>query len=361
MSNKKCKTILILNGNMNRGGGTEKMTQILADSLCEDYEVHILSMQPCEKSYYKVNDNVTLHSLEHACGIYGMLRSFIQLYSLVKKIKADTLISVDVFLSIYSIPIKLLLHKVKVISWEQFSIENDMGLSWCRYLRSFALKHSNYYVCLTSGDKEAFKKQYRFKTPIDYINNPYETQKRKVIYDAGAKKIVTAGNFFEAKGIDLAVAVADIVLQKHPEWRWYIYGDGPEMYNILKMINANKLDDKVILPGRVTNIDEIYSDSSIYVMTSRTEGFGLVLLEAQSFKLPTVAFDVPYGPRSIITHEKNGYLISPFNIEEMAAAINNLIENQSLRQSFSDHSQDDFDKFSIDVFKSRWLSIISSL
>ena len=360
MNKAQDKTILILNGDMNRGGGTEKMTQVLSNILCEKYCVHVVSMQSCTIPYYKPCEQVAFHSLAVPPGKYRMLKSFCLLYKLVKILKVDVIINVDVFLSIYSIPLKFFSNDVRVISWEQFSIENDMGLSWANTLRSFALKYSDYYVCLTEGDLQAFKSRFRFKTPIMFIHNPNTEDSHNVKYCCSSKKIVTVGNFYYSKGLDLAIEVAQKVLTMNPGWVWYIYGDGPEMNKIRKQVEDANLSNSVILAGRISDKSKMYCDSAIYVLTSRTEGFGLVLLEAQGYHLPIVAFDVPYGPRSIISSGKNGYLIKPFNTNDMADAILRLINSNELRQSFSDHAQDDFEKFSLSIFSDKWISIINS-
>lgn len=99
----------------------------------------------------------------------------------------------------------------------------------------------------------------------------------------------------------------------------------------------------------------------MYVMTSRNEGFGLVLLEAKNNNLPTISFDVPYGPRTIIEDNISGFLIRPFDINDMASKINLLIEDESLRFSFAKNAKNNMNKFSVDNYSKNWYSIIQSV
>ena len=85
-------------------------------------------------------------------------------------------------------------------------------------------------------------------------------------------------------------------------------------------------------------------------MTSRNEGFGLVLLEAKKNHLPTIAFDVPYGPATIIENGISGYLVKPFDIHDMADKIDYLISNDLLRLKFAEQADKNLSTFNIDSF-----------
>ena len=343
---------------MSRGGGTERMTQILADtlSLKSDYRVVVISMAYCENSYFQMSKDVKFFSLNDCSGKFGMLRKFWKLKKLFGFLQADVVINVDVFLSIYTIPLKLFFHKLKIISWEMFNLENDMGLSWSDTLRRFALTYSNRYVCLTKSDSEAFKKKYK-RGNIIYIYNPCE-EERYDGYDVDSKIIVTAGKFFYTKGFDLALKVAEKVLPKYPLWRWIFYGDGVEFEKLRVKALKSVVSNQIIFAGRSSRIKEDYKKCSFYVMTSRLEGFGLVLLEAKSCNLPTLAFDVPNGPAEIIENGISGYLIPAFDINAMADAIENLIINPGLRIEFSSNAKRNLDLFSIEKFRNKWISTI---
>ena len=353
--------ILVLDGDMSRGGGTERMTQILASLLSgiPEYSIYVASLNPCGKSYYELNENIEFISLKRSRVF--IIDSIWQLYKLQRNLGIDIIINVDSFLSIYTIPLKILNWKLKVVSWEMFNLENDLGIKWSNQLRQFALRWSDYYICLTQRDLSSFKNRFSIKKPITYIYDPCEYESLDCEYDASSKKIVTAGHFFKTKGYDLAVEVAKIVLPKYKDWKWYFYGDGVELENVKNLVSEYNLENQIVFAGRTKNISEIYQDSAIYVMTSRLEGFGLVLLEAKCHSLPTIAFDCPSGPAEIIEDNISGFLIPPFDIKDMANKIDYLINNSSKRIEFAQYAKNNLDKFSQKTFLGRWLLIIDEL
>ena len=149
------------------------------------------------------------------------------------------------------------------------------------------------------------------------------------------KVIVSIGNMIPVKGFDIAIEVAITILSKYSDWEWHFYGDGSSLDSLVQKAKESIVCDRIIFHGRVFNLEEAYRSASLLVMTSRSEGYGLVLMEAQAFHIPTVAFDVPYGPRNIIKDGIDGFLIEPFDIQMMINKISILIEDQRLREQFS--------------------------
>lgn len=356
------KKVCILNGNMSSGGGTEKMTQILSNNLSfqDDFEVHVISMSDGKNLFFPLEKSVYYHTLPDYKGKIGMIRKWFSFNNLIKKINPDTIINVDVFLGIFSIPVKFIHRHISVISWEMFNIKNDMGLSWVNKLRKFNLRHCDLYLCQTQADANAFRTQYGIGH-IDYIYNPYEPQQHTANYDTNSKVLLTAGHFFKTKGFDLAVEVARLLLPKHPEWKWRFLGDGLEFEHIKEKVAEYNLQNQIILAGRTKDMNAEYERASMYVMTSRLEGFGLVLLEAKSFNLPTISFDIPYGPAEIIENDISGKLIPAFDIQRMADEIEVLIQHPEIRQSYAENAKNNFEKFSLSSFINRWTELIKSV
>lgn len=351
------KRICFFCGDVTRGGGTEKVTQILANalSLLDKYEVVILSLSDSNKPlFFEFHPQIKTFALKHKWNRFLIIESIIQLNKFVLKHHIDILINVDVVLGLYSIPVKLLHYRLKLISWEQFSITNDLGIRWINKIRQIALLFSNYYICLTYGDLNDFKRNFIVWANLRCIYNPLEYQ--QISNSAGQnKQIVTAGNFYHAKGFDLAIDVAEIVLLENPDWKWIFYGDGVEEAKLKEKVKNKHLENRIIFAGRVKDITKKFAEASLYVMTSRTEGFGLVLLEAKLCSLPIVAFDVPYGPSEIVENDNNGYLIEPFNIEKMASTINRIIRDDNLRIRLSENACSNIDKFLLNNIVDEWV------
>lgn len=353
------KKICIFNGDMSRGGGTERMTQVLANLLAEnsDYSVTVLSLNNTENSFFLLDNRVILESLPNG----NILQKIFSLAFFLKKYDIDILINVDVMLGIFSLPMRLLCPKTKIVAWEMFNIRNDIGSNHAAMIRQISLLVASYYVCLTKSDMQSFLDEMKVKCPITYIYNPISHNDSDCAYDLDSKILITAGHFYHTKGFDLAVETARYVFQRHPDWCWKFYGDGVEYSEVIKKVEEYGLQNNIIFCGRTDNIFAEYRCGSIYVMTSRTEGFGLVLTEAKSCNLPTIAFDVEFGPREIIEDGISGFLIEPFDCKDMADKICSLIERPELRKQFSNHAKDNLDNFSLDIFMQKWELILESL
>ena len=144
-------------------------------------------------------------------------------------------------------------------------------------------------------------------------------------------QVMAAGRYATQKGFDLLIKSWAIVAKQHPDWTLRIYGDGGLREELQQSINLLQIESTCILEPTVPNITQKYTESSIFVLSSRYEGFGMVITEAMSCGLPVVSFTCPCGPRDIITPDVDGLLVENGNIEELAQNICHLIENQDMR------------------------------
>ena len=115
------------------------------------------------------------------------------------------------------------------------------------------------------------------------------------------------------------------------------------------------------LHGSLFNVKDEYLDSSIFVLPSRSEGFGLVVIEAMSCGLPVISFDCDNGPRNIILNGQNGYLVPPFDINEYADRIIQLIQNEELRLQMGKNAQHSSHKYDIDTIAIQWKKLFDEL
>lgn len=144
-----------------------------------------------------------------------------------------------------------------------------------------------------------------------------------------SNRVIFVGRFSKQKGIIDLFRIWKLVNRKHPDWHLDLFGDG-EMRSYV-CSEANRLGMNIHINKSNNNIYEQYINSSILVLTSVYEPFGLVIPEAMSCGLPVVSFDCPYGPEEIITDGVDGFLVKNRNVEDFASKVCALIENQSLR------------------------------
>lgn len=358
------KNICFFEGDMSRGGGTERMTAIIANELANTnkYNVIIVSLYNNSGSYFKLNKKVKHLSVnsQNINDNNSIINSIVKLRRILKKLNVDILINVDVMLGLFSIP-AIMFSSIKLITWEHFNYMDDIGSRYTKYIRKISIIFSSYYIVLTKQDEKKFKSFTKRSNNIKQIYNTCLDSNDNSIYNSNSKIIMSAGNMFRVKGFDIAVDVGKKIFLKHPDWKWYIYGDGIESQNINKKINEFNLQNNIFIKKRTSCIDKAYKESSIFVLTSRMESFALVLLEAKMNNIPTVSFDISSGPNEIIEDNINGFLIKDFNIDEMAQKICTLIENEELRMMFSRNSKNNIFKFRLENIMLEWQKIIDSL
>lgn len=359
------KTICFFTGDMSRGGGTERMTAIIANNLAiiDKYKVIIITLQNNHnKSFFELKDNIKYIIINNKKNDneINILKLILKLRQLIKENKVDIIINVDVMLSIFSMP-SVLFTKVKIISWEHFNYMDNIGSKKTKYIRKISMFFSKVYIVLTKKDEKKFR---RDKVPFANIKQIYNTcfiDKDYVGYDEDSKIIMSAGNFYKTKGFDYAIEIGKRIFLKYPEWKWYIYGDGKELEKINNMIKEYNLQSNIIIKCRTKDINKAFRESALFVLTSRMESFALVLLEAQANNLPTISFDIPSGPSEIIEDNVNGFLVEMYDIDNMTDKICLLIEDRELRKSFSLNSRKNINKFDEKNIISKWEEVIDSI
>lgn len=175
------------------------------------------------------------------------------------------------------------------------------------------------------------------------------------------KRVIAVGRYSYEKGYDLLLKIWSIVEKKFHDWELDIYAMGdPTPY--VKSIDKLSIDKKRChLNSSLVDVEAEYLKSSILVQPSRTEGFGLVIIEAMSCGLPVVSFDCENGPRSIITDGEDGFLIPPFDIEMFANSLMRLMNDDSLRKNMGAKGKQKSLRYDIDIVGQQWKQLFDEL
>ena len=176
-----------------------------------------------------------------------------------------------------------------------------------------------------------------------------------------SKRVITIGRYSYEKGYDLLLKVWSIVEKKFSDWQLDIFAMGdPTPY--VKMMDDLSIDKKRChLNSSVVDVEDVYMKSSILVQPSRTEGFGLVIVEAMSCGLPVVSFDCENGPRSVITNGEDGFLIPPFDVEMFANSLMRLMSDDDLRKSMGEKGKQNSQRYDIDIVGQQWKQLFDEL
>lgn len=328
------KRICFFSGDITRSGGTERVATHIANALVKDgtYEICFVSLvEQKETAFYKIDPSIRRYRLgDHWINpgpgylpLIGKLRRFL------KEKKIDIIIDIDIVLDVLSIPAAKGLG-TKVVSWEHFNAEYELSVFYRKCIAKYSVKHSDYVVVLTKSDLEVYRRRLGRKGRICQIYNPVNPPKEQ---GEGVRKqqILSVGRLVPQKGMDKLMQIALPVLTAHPDWQWLLLGEGEERAKIEQFVTENNLQDRLILLGNVADVDDYLRQGSILVSTSVYEGLGMNILEAKRMGVPCVSFDI-IGPQELIQDGVDGFLVPPFDCEEMIGKIDTLIRNPSLRE-----------------------------
>ena len=217
------------------------------------------------------------------------------------------------------------------------------------------LKKLDKLVVLTEKDKEAWIELDNVVTIPDPLSmSPSSISLLK------EKRVIAVARYSYEKGIDLLLKAWTLVDKENQDWRLDVYGDGDRAFyeQLIDELKINRSHCQ--LHGRTNDVEKEYLNSSLFVSTSRFEGFGMVLTEAMVCGLPVISFDCPWGPRSIITDGEDGILVENGNINLLASSLSSLMSNETLRRSMSKAALKNVQRFSMEQIAEQWRNIFES-
>lgn len=224
-----------------------------------------------------------------------------------------------------------------------------------------AIKKFDKIVVMT----EAEKKDWNMDDKIICIPNmlvAYPEQKPENPHSH--KRVISIGRYAFQKGYDMLLESWRMVQEKHPDWSLHIYGshDGGvgDYEQLQEQIKQNQINN-AFLHQSTNDVYSCYAESDFYVMSSRFESFGLVLIEAMSCGLPVISFDCKYGPQSIIQNGETGFLVSQSNTKKLANAICSMIENDEMRHRMAMDARSESQKYQPQNMMPIWHEFYRSL
>ena len=354
---KLMKILFVIHGL--RSGGAEKVLIMLANYLVTiGYQVSILIFTT-EEPFYDIHSSVKLIKIEHIPdkkGLFPKLKFIFTRVNLLRKIfkneNPDIVISFITMMNIYSIvAAKLARKKIIVSEHTNYTVDSK---SISGFIRRLVYPFADFVVVLTNYDKE----QYAFVKNVHVIKNPlvlsnnYTNCVRENI-------VLGVGTLIPLKGFDMLIKAFSKLEEN--AWKLVILGEGPDREELQNLIDELDLRDKVSLPGMTKDVEKYYRKASIFVLSSRTEGFPGVLCEAIGYGCASIAFDCLTGPSDIIEHNINGILVDPENVNKLSQEIQKLIDDPELRSSLSLHSQKITSLLDIKTISNEWIKLFDSI
>ena len=354
--------ILYLVPNISNEGGVARVLSVKINYFIEKlgFEIHILTQNKGNfPLFYEFNSKIKLHDISLKGNKFSFFFQYKKtLQKAVNTINPDVIIVCDNGLKAFTIPFFLKSDKPIIFEShgskfiQEFEIKNNVFSKLKLYLllkfKEIGARKFTKVVALSDENL----KEWNVKKGI-VIANPIWFETKELAKLENKKAIVLARHSYE-KGLDRLLPIWQKVLKKYPDWILEIYGKSDKNLTLQNLALSLKIDKNIRFFEPVKSIDKKYLGTSFFLMTSRSEGFGMALVEAMALGLPCVAYDCPVGPRSIIFNNENGFLVEDGNSDLFVEKINLLIENKDLRLDIGKKAKNSCEKYNLEAIMLQW-------
>lgn len=363
--------------------GMERVLTLKANYFAEHfgYDIHIILTDGKDKQpYYELHPSVTLHQLDinydelYGFPLHKRITGYLSKQRLFKKrlnqclceLRPDITISllrrdINFINDVKDGSIKLGEIHFNKSNYRTFSdnrlpafIQRTVKQYW-RWQLVRQLRKLKRFIVLSHEDAA----EWTELNNVNVIHNPLPFLPERQS-DNSQKQVIAVGRYMPQKGFDRLIPAWAIVSKRHPDWILRIYGDGMRQ-QLQQQIDSLGISSTCILEHSTPNIMDKYCESSIFVLSSRFEGFGMVIIEAMACGVPPVSFTCPCGPRDIISDGKDGLLVENGDIEGMAEKICYLIENDDIRKKMGKQARLNVDRFKIEHIAQQWKKLFEEL
>jgi len=382
MSNKSLR-IVYCTPALYMAGGVERVLTLKANYFADHYgyDITIILTEGKDKPlFYPLSDKVKVVNLDigfeelWTCSFFKKVIVYLKKQCLYKKLLKQELLHIrpDITISLLRREINFLtsikdgsikigeLH-VNRSNYRNFEpdetnvLKNLFSKLWMNNLVS-NLKQLDRFVVLTEEDHHKWPELNNvvvIPDPLTFSSITYS--------QLTEKRVIAVGRYVYQKGFDLLLKSWALVEKSTSDWILTIVGQG-ERSPYDSLIDELSIDrTRCKLLGPTDRIQEEYMSSSFFVMSSRFEGFGMVLVEAMANGLPVISFDCPCGPKDIIQNHIDGLLVENGNIERLAEAIIWMIQHPEERQKMANRAAENVQRFKIEQIAEQWKLLFEAL
>lgn len=337
-------------------GGAQRVISQLSNNLVErDFDVEILKYFKGE-NVFKLNKKVKVNSIEENTNTTNKLKNIIWLRNYIKN-NSDIVIS---FLAPFNIIALLANNSKPIIVADRNDPRKVPSNKYVRFIRDRLYREANAVVLQTSANKAYFdeytqRKSYVIPNPIDvgeYKGIALTTKKEKAI--------VSVGRLEKQKNQTLLINSFKKVLEKHPDYKLIIYGEGNYRKELEDRIKELNIENSVLLPGSSKKIFEDIKSAEIFVLSSNYEGMPNALMEAMCLGLPVISTKVS-GSTDLINDNENGLLVELNDEETLTNSIIKLIEDRKLANRLAYNAMCLSEKIKMSTVADMWEKIINNI
>lgn len=367
-----------------RAGGTERTLSIQANHFAEHgHEVHVVTTEipQREEPAFEFSNKINFHNLDIRYGEVNNSMSPVKMWNRIQKRrehkrKLNELLHVlkpDFTISLFEHETTFL-HSLKdgslkILQYHFSRYSRAIELKYngtSTYKKWFALtkewrkqsfiNHYDAFVVLTKEDAkdwENIQNLYVITNAISFVPEKSSTCLNK--------QVISVGRLTVQKGYDMLLEAWNKVVQKHPDWQLAIYGQGEDYTKLQSIIQQYAINDSVHIFPPTHDIANKYLNASIYVMSSRYEGFPMVLPEAMACGLPCISFAAPCGPSEIISQGEDGFIVPVGDIQALSEKLSLLMNDESLRCRMGEKARSNIMRYSVEHVMGQWENLFDKL
>ncbi len=248
-----------------------------------------------------------------------------------------------------------------IVSERNNPVQQNPGKVW-NWLRRKTYPMATGLVTMTNGAMECFPANMRKRSWVIPNMAAWASAIPSASLNSGEIKVLTAvGRLTHQKGFDMLLEVFGKVAPLHPDWKLCIWGEGPERAALEKLRDTLGLNNCVEMPGVTDRPGQWIEGSDGFILSSRYEGWGLVLGEAMAAGLPCISFRCDFGPEDMITHGDDGLLVSANDVDAMATELDRMLGDETLRSTLGARAKETSQRFVPEIIGKRWTDMIESL
>ncbi len=383
-------------------GGIEKSIATLANSICDTFQVEIISIYKLkEESAFKLDKRIQVKYLIEN-DIAERVKSYKELFfgfkwkKLLKELWKDYLKKFKIlslfYDTFYGLKVMFydrkhkLVKEIKKCDADIIISTRDLFNAWLgKYATSrckkIAWEHNHHHgnvkyasnlvdscknidelVLVSDSLRNYYKKKMKdkgYKCKCTYIPNTIDKIPKNVS-SLTENRLISVGRFSREKGMPDLIDVFKLAHDRNPKLKLELVGDGPQKNMIVDKIYEYGLEKSITVHGYLgqEKIGELLKKSSLYLMTSFTESFGIVLIEAMSYGVPCIAYSSAEGACDLIQNEENGYLIENRDAEQMAQKIIELMNDYEKRRKLGIKAREKSLNYTTETVKAMWIKIL---
>lgn len=359
--------ILFLMDQMYLHGGAERIVSQKMNYLLNHYkyEIYLITTeQKSKKPVYEIDSkvnwidlNINYHREISYFNPKNLLKTILHFWRLknhIQRIKPNLIISISFSPEQYFLPfIHKKIPKIKEFHSSRF---NYKAGSWLKEKLDTTFEKYQALVVLNETEKSYYTNKNIVVIPnfTEFNSNINQLPKKE-------KTVIAAGRIAAVKQFSELIRIWKIASANFPNWKLKIFGDGEEndIRDLKATIESLDLCDNAFILPSTLNIQKEMQKASIYAMSSATECFPMVLLEAQASALPIISYDCPNGPRHIISNNIDGFLIEPNNKEVFAAQLVKMMLDENSRITFGKSATNNVLKYSKEIVMQQWNDLIT--